>query len=81
MARSHQLDSESVPLNTDAQLDVLLGKMIQRLLKRIEDGTITSAEMAVARSLLRDNNIRVSPIPNPDVMPPNDAPTYGDDDE
>lgn len=55
--------------------------MIERLLKRIEDGSITSSEMAVARSLLRDNNIRVSPIPNPDVMPPNDAPAYGDDDE
>jgi hypothetical protein len=55
--------------------------MIERLMKRLEEGTITSQEMAVGRSLLRDNNIRVSPIPNPDVTPPNVLPTYGDDDD
>lgn len=37
-------------------------KMAQLLLKRIESGEATAADLAVARALLRDNAVQAKPI-------------------
>lgn len=37
-------------------------KMAQLLLKRIETGEATAADLAVARALLRDNSVQAKPV-------------------
>lgn len=36
--------------------------MAKLLLKRIEDGTATASDLAVARALLRDNSVQAKPV-------------------
>lgn len=44
-------------------------KMAEELLKRIESGSATAADLQVARQLLRDNNIQAGrPQANPSLM-------------
>lgn len=46
----------------------LQSETIKLLLARIRDGTAAPADLSVARSILRDNNIQVLPQANPDLL-------------
>lgn len=46
----------------------LQNETIKLLLSRIRDGTAAPADLSVARSILRDNNIQVLPQANPDLL-------------
>lgn len=49
--------------NLETLLGNLLSNSVKELLKRIEAGTATPADLSVARAILRDNNITASNMP------------------
>jgi hypothetical protein len=51
----------------DKEMESLHGALLKALLRRIEDGSATAADLAVARSFLRDNGINCQGDKNPDM--------------
>jgi hypothetical protein len=60
--------SHSPPESLKDLLGDLQTQTIKLLLARIKDGTAAPADLSVARSILRDNNIQVLPQANPDLL-------------